>query len=152
MSSSGNNALVPETLWVIRDRLRFLSSLPAPGFALIEITVSPGAGTPPHRHESPEIFYILKGEVTFGNFDGAAPQFTKLQAGGSVDVRSGAAHNYQNNTSEAAVMLVVVNHQMVKFFHDVGKQNTPPPGPPSESEVAEISAACARHGIELLAA
>ncbi|MBX7143854.1 MAG: cupin domain-containing protein [Oligoflexia bacterium] len=150
MSVSNRKFDDPQTLWVIRDRLRFLSVLPESGIALIEITVPPGAGTPPHRHESPEIFYILKGEVTFGGFDGSGPKFTKLRAGGSIDVPSGAAHNYQNASSEPAVMLVVVNNQMVNFFREVGKPDTPPPGPPSAAEIAEISAVCARHGIELL--
>lgn len=140
-----------EALWVIRDRVKFVGVMQAPECALLEITVPPGGGTPPHRHESPEIFYLQSGEVTFGNFDAVKPSFTKLSSGQSLTVNSNQAHNYQNNSATTAVMLVVVNHQMVKFFRDIGKRETPPAGPPSDAEIGEVVACCRKHGIEILA-
>jgi hypothetical protein len=49
-------------------------------------------------------------------------------------------------------MLVVLEQSMVDFFRDLGHKETPPAGPPTEAEIAEVMAACARHGITILGA
>ncbi len=59
-------------------------------------------------------------------------------------------HSYQNTGEAAAAMLVLVDGAMVAFFRDLGRRVTPPTGPPSAAEIAELLAACARHGIALL--
>jgi hypothetical protein len=47
-------------------------------------------------------------------------------------------------------MLAVLDDQMTEFFRDIGGSAEPPKGPPSESEIRIVMAACSRHGIELL--
>lgn len=149
--SAAVNSASAESLWVVRDKVSFLSTLPAPGFALLEVTVPPGSGTPPHRHASPEIFHVVAGEITVGSFEGPVPQFTRLVAGDNVSVASNVAHNYQNNGGETARMLVVAEDTMVAFFRELGVGEPPPAAPPSEAGIGRIRTACQRHGIEMLA-
>ncbi|HMS55034.1 MAG TPA: cupin domain-containing protein [Fimbriimonadaceae bacterium] len=136
-------------LWIVRDHARFVGDLPDSNLALVEFEVPPGSGTPPHTHASPEIFRILSGEITFGAFDGE-PTFLTAGPGSVVSVPSMAAHNYENRSGAPARMLVVLDQSMVTFFKELGKTEQPPAGPPSDEEISEVMAACARHGIHIL--
>jgi quercetin dioxygenase-like cupin family protein len=70
-----------EVLWVVRDQIRFLGHVPTPGISLVEVKVPPGSGTPPHRHASPEIFYVLEGELQFANFGAGPPRLIDAAVG-----------------------------------------------------------------------
>jgi quercetin dioxygenase-like cupin family protein len=140
-----------ETLWVVRDRLRFLGDVPGTELALIELEVPPGAGTPPHTHASPEVFRVLCGEVTFGLFDSNPPREVVDGPGTVVSVPSRVPHNYRNASDRPATVLVLLDRTMIAFFRDLGRTEAPPAGPPSEAEIAGVLAACARHDIHLLA-
>jgi quercetin dioxygenase-like cupin family protein len=137
-------------LWVIRDRVRFLGDVPRPGFALLEVTVPPGSGTPPHRHASPEIFHVVEGEISVGTFEEARPSFTIAGQGDSVSIASNVPHNYQNAGTSPARMLVVVDDRMAAFFQEAGQTAEPPQGPPTPDEIGRIMSVCGRHGIEVL--
>ncbi|NKF31229.1 cupin domain-containing protein, partial [Pseudomonas sp. BGM005] len=60
-----------EALWVIRDKVQFMGEVPEMGLSVLEVTVPPGSGTPPHKHQSIEIFRVVSGEITFTLFDAA---------------------------------------------------------------------------------
>ena len=139
-----------DALWVVRDRVLFMGDLAGTDLSIIEIEVPPGSGTPPHTHNSPEIFRVLSGEIMFGLFGDGPPQQLRAEPGTVVTVPSNVGHNYTNLGTDAASMLVVVEKSMTKFFRDIGRSDTPPAGPPSEAEIAEVMAACARHGITIL--
>ncbi len=139
-----------EAVWVVRDRIRFMGDLVGTELSVLEVEVPPGSGTPPHRHASPEIFRVLRGAITFGQFGDGAPVLTTAHEGTVVTVPSEVPHNYQNTGATPAAMLVVVERSMTAFFRDLGRAEAPPAGPPSEAEIAEVVAACARHGITML--
>lgn len=139
-----------DALWVVRDRVRFMGDLAGTELSVLEVEVPPGSGTPPHIHESPEIFRVLDGEITFGLFEDGPPQMLPAESGTVVTVPSQVPHNYTNTGTGAAHMLVVVEQPMAAFFRDIGRTETPPAGPPSEAEIADVMAACARHGIAVL--
>lgn len=139
-----------ETVWVIRDRIRFMGEVPGTDLAVVEVEVPPGSGTPPHRHASPEVFHVLTGEVTFGIFEPGPPREVTAGAGTVVTVPRDATHNYRNAGGVPATMLVVVDRSMTAFFRDLGRREVPAGGPPSEAEIAAVLAACARHGIIIL--
>lgn len=140
------------TLWVVRDRIRFLGEVPGTDLALVEVDVPPGSGTPPHTHASPEVFRVLSGEVTFGLFASTPPREVAAGPGTVVTVPSGAPHNYRNAGSQPATFLVVVDRTMVAFFRDLGRHEPPPGSPPTAAEIAAVMAACTRHGINVLGA
>lgn len=140
-----------DSLWVVRDRIRFLGELAGTALSLVEVEVPPGSGTPPHTHDSPELFRVLSGTVTFGRFDDGPPSFVEAGPGSVVNVPPRVPHNYQNAGSSAALMLVALDRSMVAFFRDLGRSDAPPTGAPSGEEIAAVMSACARHGITVLA-
>lgn len=158
--SEGENTMTPtleitrperaESLWVMSDHIRFMGEVDGTDLAVLEVEVPPGSGTPPHQHESPEIFRVLSGEITFGTVVHGSFTASSEGPGSVVTVPSQVPHNYQNNSNTVASMLVVVEKSMVEFFQEVGRQQEPAGGPPSEAQIAEIMAACARHGITML--
>lgn len=141
-----------QSVWVIGDEVRFMGGVDGGNLSLVDVTVMPGSGTPPHRHASPEIFRVTEGEVTFGIFGDGPPRLFTAGEGTVVTVPSWLGHNYSNQSGRPARFAAVVENDMVKFFEDVGVADRPPPGPPSEETIGRIMAACQRHGIELLGA
>lgn len=139
-----------DALWVVRDRVRFMGELDGTDLAVLEVEVPPGSGTPPHVHDSPEIFRVLTGEIAFGRFDAGPPTEAVAGPGTVVTVPSAVPHNYRNAGSAPASMLVVVQRAMRDFFRDVGRREAPPAGPPTADEIGAMLAACARHGIRIL--
>lgn len=138
-------------LYVVRDRVRLHGPLAGSGLHLAEVAVPPGSGSPPHRHASPETFYVLEGEIAFGRFpEGGPPEVEAAGPGAVVRVEGWEGHNYANRGDVPARMLVVLEDSMVRFFRDLGTEAEPRPGPPSAAEIAAIMAACGRHGIEVM--
>lgn len=134
-------------LWVVADRIRFLGSVPGSDLELLDIEVPPGSGTPPHVHESPELIYIVEGELTLRQFDtDQFPREIKAGAGTSVKVPSRVPHNYSNESSAPVRMLVMIAPSMIAFFRDVGSEHRMEGVP----DFAHIGAAMSRHGIETL--
>lgn len=139
-----------ETLWVLRDRLRLLGRMPGTGLSLVEVTVPPGSGTPPHRHPSPELFRVEAGTIGFGLFGDGPPREALAGPGTVVSVPPEAAHSYRNAGEGPARMSVLVDERMIAFFRELGRREAPPAAAPDAAEIAEVFAACARHGVTLL--
>ncbi|KEC71029.1 UNVERIFIED_ORG: quercetin dioxygenase-like cupin family protein [Rhizobium esperanzae] len=139
-----------EALWVIRDKVQFMGEVPEMGLSVLEVTVPPGSGTPPHKHQSIEIFRVVSGEITFTLFDAAPPTQIVAHAGDVLTLRSYQPHNYVNTGTLPAQMLSIVENSMSRFFRDLGHTEVPPAGPPSNEEIEAVMAACQRHGIEIL--
>lgn len=147
---TATTAAQAETVWVVRDRIKFMGDVPGTDLSLVEVEVPPGSGTPPHTHASPEAFRVLSGEVTFGIFESGPPRFVVAGAGTVVTVPPQTPHNYQNTGSGPAAMLVVVDRSMIAFFRDLGRRDAPVGGPPDPAEISAVLAACARHGVAVL--
>ncbi|MFZ0098340.1 MAG: cupin domain-containing protein [Gemmobacter sp.] len=140
------------SVWVVGDQVRFMGDVDGANLSVVEVTVMPGSGTPPHRHASPEIFRVTEGEVTFGIFGDGPPRMITAGVGTVVTVPSWLGHNYSNQSDKPARFAAVLEHEMVEFFKDVGTDVMPPQGPPSDELFGRIMAACQRHGIQMLAA
>lgn len=135
-----------ETRWVVADRVRFLGGLAGANLELLEVEIPPGSGTPPHSHASPELFYVIDGEITIRHFAAGKPPVTvAANAGTSVRIDGNAPHNYMNESDKTARMLVLVEPSMTAFFREVGTRE-----PQREPDFARIGAAMQRHGIEAL--
>lgn len=149
MSFDVNRLEGGDALWVVGDRIRFLGGLPASGTELIEVEVPAGSGTPPHSHESAELFYIVSGEMTLRQFpaNGEPPAVIVAGPGEAVRIAPHMPHNYANESGEPAKMLVLLEPAMIAFFRDVGtdeRQDRP--------DFARLGVAMERHGIHLLPA
>ncbi|MCZ0737673.1 cupin domain-containing protein [Phreatobacter sp. AB_2022a] len=135
-----------ETCWVVADRVRFLGGLTAANPELLEVEIPPGSGTPPHRHASAELFYVVDGEITIRHFAAAEPPVTIVaKAGTAVRIDGNAPHNYMNESTRPARLLVLVEPSMTTFFREIGTA-----APQQEPDLARIGAAMQRHGIETL--
>lgn len=137
-------------IWVLGDQLQFMGSVEGTDLHVIDVKIPPGSGTPPHRHQSIEIFRVSEGEVTFGFFDGGSVKSVVAGPGTVVTVPANFGHNYQNRSAKPAAMTAIVEGQMKAFFNDVGSPVEPPPGPPSSAQIETLRAACQRHGIEII--
>lgn len=139
-----------KVVWVVGDSVRFMGEVAGSNLGVVEVMVPGGSGTPPHRHSSPEVFLVTEGQVAFGLFDNGGHRTIVAGPGAVVTVPSGLGHNYSNQSAAPARFTAVVETQMLRFFEDVGSPTAPPPGPPSEQVINQLTAACARHGIELV--
>lgn len=75
-------------------------------YAVIEMSVPPGAGPNPHSHaDFSETFYVLEGEVTFksegGSYIAKQNSFINIPKGGIV-------HGFKNLSDESAKLLCTV--------------------------------------------
>jgi mannose-6-phosphate isomerase-like protein (cupin superfamily) len=133
-----------EALWIGGECLAF--KLPgadtAGAVALLEDTVQPGYGPPPHIHlHENEVFYVLSGEFTFTVDD----QTIAAPVGTVATVPRGVLHTFQNVGAEPGKLLAVVWPAVAfeAFVSEVGTPE-PPAGPP---DIEKLLQAAARHGI-----
>jgi quercetin dioxygenase-like cupin family protein len=103
-------------------------------YSVIQETVPPQAGPPPHQHAEVEIFYILEGAFEFLLEDLHNP--VRVDSGGVVHVPSQAVHTFKNVGAKAGKLLVILlPGNFEQFFRAVGTpvdeasipdQNRPP--------------------------
>jgi len=110
-----------KTLGVAGGNYRIIVSGEETGnnYAVIEMTVPPGGGPPPHSHPlTQEMFYVLEGEVEFKTENGKST----LAAGGFVNIPfGGAIHCFKNNSGAVAKLLcTVVPAGLEKIFEAIG--------------------------------
>ena len=117
-------------------------------YALIEAAVPPGGGPPPHTQGDVELFYVLKGEVTFtveGEDVVAGP-------GTSVRVEPGVVHAFKNRSGAPARMLIqTLPAGMEHYFREVGRPaaSMDDHAPPTPQEIAKLKITAPKYGIEL---
>jgi quercetin dioxygenase-like cupin family protein len=136
-----------EDVWVVGDHIRFRGGLAGSDLQMIEVEVPVGSGTPPHRHASAEMFYVIDGTLTVGCFpEAGAPTMVEAGKGSTIRIESWAAHNYSNTGDKPVQMLVMIEPSMIAFFKDVGTAE-----PQSQPDFGRIGAAMQAHGIEMAA-
>lgn len=141
------------TWFVVGDAYRMLATAEQTSgrYAIFEATVPPGSGPPPHRHaREAEAFYVLEGEIEFT----VEQTPTIAKAGSFVHLPPGVAHAFRNASERTARMLILVAPGgFERMFFEAGVQaadrNATPPRPSAE-EIARLSAAAPRYGIEFL--
>lgn len=89
-------------------------------YAVIEMTVPPGGGPPPHSHpDTHETFYVLEGEVEFKTEQGK----TTVSKGGFVMIPFGGdIHCFKNTSGSFAKLLcTVMPAGLEKIFEAIGQ-------------------------------
>jgi quercetin dioxygenase-like cupin family protein len=142
-----------QTWFVVGDAYRMLamSDDTAGRYAIFEATVPPGSGPPPHRHTlEAEAFYVLEGEIEFT----VEQTPTIAKTGSFVHLPPGVAHAFRNASDRTARMLILVAPGgFERMFFEAGARASDPqaqPPRPSVEEIARLSAAAPRYGIEFL--
>lgn len=138
-----------DMLWVVTDRVRFLGRVPGHNLEMVEVQVPPGSGTPPHSHDSGEMFYVAEGELTVRQFPtvGAPPKTAKLGPGETVQIAPKVPHMYVNESDFVMRMIVLIEPEMIAFFRDIGTSE-----PQASPDFERMGAAMERHGIQVLEA
>ncbi|WP_426327668.1 cupin domain-containing protein [Pedobacter sp. R-06] len=88
-------------------------------YAVIEMTVPPGGGPPPHAHpDIQEMFHVLEGEVEFKTENGKQI----VSKDGFVNIPLGGAIHCFKNTSEkpARLLCTVVPAGLENLFQEIG--------------------------------
>ena len=104
--------------------------------ALMEMTVKPGSGTPPHiHHAEDEMFYVLEGELSLW-CDGKK---VKGQPGSFVAIPKGVVHRWENESDATVRALVfLVPGGFDEFLMRIGEPMTHPDQtgqPPTKEQI-----------------
>jgi mannose-6-phosphate isomerase-like protein (cupin superfamily) len=107
-------------------------------YSLFEIAVPPGGGPPSHvQHHDDECLFVLEGEFEFLT-DG---ETVRVGPGSLAYVPKGSLHAYENIGGVPGRLIAIHTPGGVheRFFEEIG----------GEADTAKITAAAARHGIEV---
>jgi quercetin dioxygenase-like cupin family protein len=117
---------------------------------MIEATVPPGQGPPPHIHSrEDEAFYVLEGELLF-HTDGRS--FTAA-SGAWVTLAKGSLHYFKNAGHEPARMLIVVTPAgLEEFFLEMGRETIEgetEPVVPTPDDIQRLIETAPKYGLEI---
>lgn len=119
--------------------------------AVVEVTVGPGHGVPPHIDHNEAIgWYILEGEMTFIVDEGER----LVGPGGWIYSPKSVLHTFQNRTDKAVrAILLSIPAGLEGFFFEAGKRlaDGETPSAPSEDDVAKAMSLAPKYGLEFLA-
>ncbi|BAY14002.1 cupin domain-containing protein [Calothrix sp. NIES-2098] len=138
--------------WVLGDLYTFkvVGEDTSKAYALVEITVQPQSGTPPHIHsQEDESFYIQEGELEFQLDE----QIVVATPGTFLHSPKGQLHRFTNvGTQPAKLLCWVTPAGLEKFFIEVaipvGEITQPPTVSPADIE--KVIAAAPRYGLEII--
>ena len=139
--------------WMVGDTYTVKASAASTGGALglVEASIPPGSGPPPHRHtREDEALYLLAGSLEIR----ADQDIVHATAGDFVFLPRGTAHSFRNMGVDAARALIIITPAGFEgFFADGGAPAQPaaPAPPPGPAELARVLAAAPRYGVELSA-
>lgn len=146
-----NSVADARSFWVMGDQVSLRGKVEGAPLNIVDVTVPPGSGTPPHSHASAEIFRILEGTIRVWHMVNGVPTETDATAGDVVTMAAHAPHGYRNATDRPARLMAIVDDEMVAFFRDAASDHAPE-GPPTPELIAQLMDLTARHGITMLAA
>lgn len=106
-------------------------------YALIDMSIPPGGGPPPHRHDFEEMFHVLEGEVDVT----IRGQMSTANTGQTVNVPALAPHSFRNATDQTVRLLCLVAPAGLEaYFAEFGDHvpNRTSPAPKlTDSEIRE---------------
>ena len=108
-----------------------------------------GAGPKPHRHSFEEVFFVVRGELSFT----AGNQTVIVPANGCIAIGAGTAHFFKNTGPiEAEVIVLVAPAGFDMFQIEVGEKRTGADAPSSINPsdfIARMASAAPKYGIDL---
>ena len=117
--------------------------------SVVEITVGPGVGAPPHTNQREALtWYVLEGELTF--FEGATP--VTRRAGELIFMPADGVHTFLNQTDrDARALMICTPGGFEGFLVDVAAvlPDEAPAGPPPAEAMAAMERVGAQYGLIL---
>jgi quercetin dioxygenase-like cupin family protein len=130
--------------WVVGDTYTFKATAESTGgaFALLEASIPPGSGPPPHVHgTADEAFYLLAGTLQMS----AGADTFLARAGDFVFVPRGTLHRFTNPGVDAARALILFTPGgFERFFDEIGAparpgEQAPPLGAADLERIVEVA-------------
>ncbi|WP_040785822.1 cupin domain-containing protein [Nocardia pneumoniae] len=119
-------------------------------FAITRHTCRRGTAAPLHRHEhEDEIFIVLAGELTVY----VAGRWFHVRSGSTVFAPRGLTHAYRVDSQVCQFLSVITPGGFEQWFAETGRPAESlslPPAPTSAPDTAELTAAAANLGVEIL--
>lgn len=140
-----------EAVWAVGDTYTFkgVSENTGGALALVEASIPPQSGPPPHlHHREDEAYYVLEGEIEVLDGD----RTFVARSGSFVFIPRETVHRFKNIGTQTAKMLALaIPAGLEKFLREVGQpaqegQTAPPLGP---EEAERTLAAAPRYGMEV---
>lgn len=139
-------------LWVLGSLFDILATGKETGghLTVVEMTFAPGKpGAPPHRHDCGEAVYVLEGTIRYHVDD----QTFDAKPGDFFYFPAGTTEWMENPGSSPARALTIYDRSGIEdFFAEVAEPATTrtlQPNPPAP-DLAKLTAAGKRHGLEIL--
>lgn len=90
-------------------------------FSICEQTLGPGEGVPVHSHSSPEVFYILTGQIDFFRTVDGKEDWLRCETGSAVILPPNSLHALYNRSSEPGRVLGISTQLHQTFFEAVAE-------------------------------
>ena len=104
--------------------------------AFFHLDAPPMSGPPRHVHtREDELFYVLEGELVF-ELDAVSHT---VPTGGTVYLRRGVVHAYQNFTDKPARLLIATTPGHFSVYFEEMSDMTPPGGMPDMGALAQLA-------------
>lgn len=136
--------------------LQFLASPEEVGDAicLIRGTMPPGVVVPLHRHEEPELLYVLEGTLEVYRSNEESAGWTAAPVGDVVVIPGNVKHALRNGSSLPVTLTLVTKSELYAFFRELAKPVDPNLRltPPTVEETQELFAVAAKYGYWLASA
>ena len=96
-------------------------------FSICEQTIAPGESIPLHSHSSPEVFYVLTGEIDFFRIVHGKEDWLRCETGSTVILPSNSLHALYNRFSEPCRVLGISTQLHQTFFDEVASADRKEP-------------------------
>jgi quercetin dioxygenase-like cupin family protein len=108
----------------------------------------PGIVVPLHRHEEPELMYVLEGSLEVYRSDGPSGGWMAARTGDIVVIPSNVKHALRNGSSVPTTLALVTKSELYAFFRELAKPFDPDQRPesPTPEAMQELFELAAMHG------
>jgi quercetin dioxygenase-like cupin family protein len=140
-----------EALWMLDSLYEVMASGEETGgeLTVMQMTIPPGIGPPPHTHPGGESVYVLEGQIRYH----IGEETHEAGPGSFFHIPADVVENFEPTGDQPARLLVMYTPGGIdKFFTEVGEpaqaRELPPPSaePPDLERIASIGA---KHGLNI---
>jgi len=138
-------------IWMAGDTYTLKATAESTGgsLALLEASIPPGCGPPPHTHgREDEAFYVLAGTLEMS----AGADTFLARPGDFVFMPRGTPHRFKNTGVDAARALILFTPAgFERFFEQAGAAARPgeQAPPPDDDQLARVVAIASRHRLHI---
>ncbi len=110
-------------------------------------TIPPGVVVPLHKHDDPETFFQLSGEMEGLSMTDEGFEWIRIRPGDVFHLPGGARHALRNLSRVPSIAFLTTTSRMGRFFREIGAPAGPGrSGPPTEETIRHFLETAARYG------